>query len=50
MRTFNAICTGYLLVALPYQAWQGNWGWVVAMSVALAAGFANMRNYAKEES
>lgn len=50
MRTFNAMCTGYLLVAVPYQAWQGHWGWAAVFAVGLAAGLANMRNYAKEDA
>lgn len=50
MKTFNAICTGYLLVAVPYQVWQGRWGWAAVFAVCLAAGIANMCNYAKEDA
>lgn len=50
MRLLNSICTGYLLAAAPYHAWQGNWGWAAACTVALAAGIANIHRYNKEEA
>lgn len=50
MRTLTAMCTGYLLVAAPYQAWQGNWVWAAVFAVGLAACVAKICSYNKEDA